>query len=283
MEHTMFARLFTIGSLVAAAGATLASTTSRFPKELSSLLARFGAARMDTIDVEVGSPALDTKGMRAFTTHLQVRQVGGGKDVLQQEATNTITFGDSAGSAVTRVSSIGHVQTPNGMVSNSAYYTFDRNTLALRSMRNVLPRGELTVQVAGTKIDVSMPTPAGPQAISLQLTAPAFYAQWSDFVVEELPRREGAVYRVRLWRPAMAPGQPPRLAEETHLYTVTKREDIDVLGKPVRGAWVVEDRIVGQPNVVGRMWIIDGAPKLVRWTIYGNGSDTRIDQELAPE
>ena len=238
------------------------------------------SAAADTVDVPVGSPVLDTKGMQAFTTHLIVHRVG--TETPQQEATNTITFADSAGRAITRVSSIGQAMGPNGKVSVSSYFTFDRKTLALLSTRSVSPRGEMSVRVNGQAIEVTMPSPNGPQQASMQMATPGFFAAWSDFVVEELPRREGAVYRVPLWQPGLQPGAPPRLVEETHIYTVRGREEVTVLGKTIPRAWVVEDRVAGRATPAGTMWIVDGAPKLVRWDTNGpDGSPTtRIEQEL---
>jgi hypothetical protein len=235
----------------------------------------------DTVDVPVGSPVLDTKSMQAFATHLLVHQIANGSETLMQEATNTIVFGDSAGRPVIRVGSVGEGMTPAGKAALSSHFTFDRKTLALVAMQNTTPRGDLSVAVNGLSIEVTVPTPGGPQRMSMQLSAPAFFAQWSDYVVEELPKRQGTVYRVRLWRPAMQPGAAPHVVEETHLYTIAGREDIEVLGKLHRKAWVIEDRVVGQPGLAGRMWVIDNAPKLVRWVVVGpGGSETRIDQEL---
>jgi hypothetical protein len=280
----MFARLATVVSLVAFGGYALGGYTLTSPLDgIHTALDAHRAQRFtDTVDVAVGSPLLDTKGMTAFVTHLQVHQIADGKETLVQEATNTIAFGDSAGTPVARVSSIGHAQTPAGMASVNSFFTFDRRTLGLLSTRTITPRGDLAARANGLNVEFSLPTPSGPQSANLTLSAPAFYAPWSDYIVEELPRREGTVYRVRLWRPSFVPGSPPKLLEETHLYTVTGRENLEVLGKSVSRAWVVEDRIAGQAELAGKMWIVDAPPKLVRWMISGpNGTQTRIDQELA--
>jgi hypothetical protein len=219
--------------------------------------------------------------MTAFTTHLVVDQLGANGAVRQQEATNTITFADSAGVAVTRVHSVGHVAQPNGPVDVTSDFTFDRRTLALLGMRRAGPMGELVLRADAQHVTLTMPTPAGPRTVTMPATAAAYYAPWADYVVEELPRTLGATYRVKLWQPVPpAPGGAPRVAEETHLYTAARRERVVTLGRTYENAWVVEDRDAGGA-LRGRMWIVDGPPKLVRWDILApNGETTRIDQEL---
>ena len=98
------------------------------------------------------------------------------------------------------------------------------------------------------------------QPIDVQLPAPAFFAPWSDFVVEHLPHREHVVYRVHLWQP----GAP---TTQVHLYQMRGREDVEVFGKTYKQAWVLEDRNADGSQLLGRMWLIDGPPSLVRWSI----------------
>ena len=91
--------------------------------------------------------------------------------------------------------------------------------------------------------------------------------------------REGAVYRVPLWRPAGSPAAMTASIEK-HLYVVRGREDVDVLGKTLK-AWVVDDRSDDGSKLLGTMYIVDGPPKLVRWTINApDGSTMQIDQEV---
>jgi hypothetical protein len=235
----------------------------------------------DTVDVSVGSPLIDPRDMRPFATHLKIYGIANGTETLQQEATNTISLGDSAGRRLIVVTSAANSMTPSGQMSTTTQFAFDRGSLALVSMHVASPRGEASIRADGLTIEVSPPGPPGRQPIVLKLTRPAFYADWSDFIVEELPRHVGVVYRVPLWRPRMQP-TGISLAEETHLYTIAGHEDVDVIGKSYKQAWVVEDRVAGQSAPAGRMWIIDGPPKLVRWITHGpNGPESRIDQGLA--
>ena len=92
----------------------------------------------------------------------------------------------------------------------------------------------------------------------------------------------GTTYRLRLWQPA--PGDDgPSLREETHLYTLVGREDVVVFGRTYAKAWVAEGR-AADGKLSRRMYVVDGPPALVRWTILNpDGSSTRIDQELARE
>lgn len=89
----------------------------------------------------------------------------------------------------------------------------------------------------------------------------------------------------RQWRTAEPappkPGRARQVATETHLYVVRNRGDVEVFGKTQRRAWVVEDRNADGSILLGRMWIIDQLPRLVRWTITRpDGSGVQIDQEL---
>ncbi len=112
--------------------------------------------------------------------------------------------------------------------------------------------------------------------VAIHLDHRSFFRDGSDFVVEELPRTEGAVYRMYLWSPA-APGQP---AEEAHALVVRPREGVEVFGR-TRTAWPVDDR--GPDGALrGTMWIIDEAPGLIPWDLLGPaGPVARIEPELA--
>ena len=231
----------------------------------------------DTIDVPVGSPLIDGRRMTAFTTHLQVHRMIEGTSTLVQEARNTITFGDSAGRAVTRVVSNGEVRGPNGTRAAVSNFTFDRRTLELLSASLPGPNGSMIVRNDGQGLHLSMRGAAAP--MDVPLSQRSFYGPWSDYVVEELPMREGAVYRVALWRPAGSPTAMTASVEK-HLYVVRGREDVEVFGKTHK-AWIVDDRTEDGSKLLGTMYIVDGPPKLVRWTINTpDGSTVQIDQEV---
>lgn len=236
----------------------------------------------DTIDVGVGSPLIDGARMRSFTTRIRTFRVAGADPALVSEATNVITLGDSAGVPVVRVRSSGWSMGPKGRIESTTDFTFDRATLALRGMVSRAADGsERALHADGRSVEMVVPLPNGAPPLRTALATPGFYGPWSDFVVEELPRRVGTVYRVHLWRPAPQPGGPPRIVEETHLYTVARREDVAVLGKTYRQAWVIEDRLAGNDALAGTMWIVDGPPNLVRWLIaMPDGSALRVDQAL---
>ena len=112
--------------------------------------------------------------------------------------------------------------------------------------------------------------------VAIHLEHRSFFRDWSDFVVEELPRKEGAIYRMYLWSPAAA-GQPE---EEAHAFLVRPRESVEVFGR-TRTAWPVDDR--GPDGTLrGTMWIVDEAPGLIRWDLIGpTGPVARIEHELA--
>ncbi|AHG92437.1 hypothetical protein J421_4902 (plasmid) [Gemmatirosa kalamazoonensis] len=252
------------------------------PPPASARLPECRAAAADTVDVPLGSPLVSGEHMSAFTTHLAVTRVTATGEAPQQDGTNAISFADSGGVRLVRVRSLSRVTTPNGPADVRVDFAFDRRSLALREMRSTSPRGEMRLRAESDAVDVTMPTPAGPRSARLVLSTPGFYAPWSDFVVEELPHVLGRTYRLRLWQPAPGP-DGPTLREETHLYTFAAREDVEVFGRTQARAWVVEDH-GADGALLGRMWIVDGAPKLVRWTILNSdGSSVRIDQELARE
>jgi hypothetical protein len=234
--------------------------------------------RADTIDVPVGSPLVDGRHMTAFTTHLQVFRIVEGASTLMQEARNTISFGDSAGRAVTYVVSNGEASGPAGKRTIAAHFTFDRRTLELLATSLPSPNGPIDVAVDGATLRVHMP--GASSSAEIPLSQRAFYGQWSDYIVEELPMREGVAYRVPLWQPTLGPNGPGATVTQ-HLYVVRGREDVEVFGKTHRKAWVVDDRSADGSKLLGTMWIVDGPPKLVRWTINADdGSTVRIDQEL---
>lgn len=95
----------------------------------------------------------------------------------------------------------------------------------------------------------------------------------ADLVAEALPRRPGTVYRVLLWQPG--PGGPV-----THLYETLGREDVEVMGVKYRDAWIVADK-GADGSELGRMWVVDGPPYLVRWNLAGpGGGRMRLNQRL---
>jgi hypothetical protein len=236
---------------------------------------------VDTVDVPLGSPLVSGERMTAFTTHVYVSRAGAAD--VQQQSTNTISFADSGGARLVRVLSVTHASTPNGPMDFTTNFTFDRRSLALREMRSTSPRGEMRLRAQEGGVEVSMPTPAGPSSAQVALAQPGFYGPWSDFVVEELPHKLGTTYRLHLWQPGPPGPSGPSLKEETHLYTFTGREDVEVRGTKHARAWVVEDH-APDGKLLGTMWVVDGPPKLVRWTIRrDDGGTMQIDQELVRE
>jgi hypothetical protein len=239
-----------------------------------------GGAAADTVDVPLGSPLVSGEHMTAFTTHVYVSRAGAAD--VQQQSTNTISFADSGGARLVHVLSRTRATTPNGPVEFTTNFAFDRRSLALRDMRSTSPRGEMLLHARDGGVDVTMPTPSGPSTAQVALGQPGFYAPWSDFVVEELPHKLGTTYRLHLWQPAPGPSGPS-LREETHLYTFTGREEVEVRGTKHARAWVVQDH-APDGKLLGTMWIVDGPPKLVRWTINrDDGGVVQVDQELARE
>jgi hypothetical protein len=227
--------------------------------------------RKDTVDVPVGSSVVDfSRHSPGVTRTLQSRTADGQTSTLPPILWK-FTFADSAGPLLFVHSD---PETAGAMPGRgpSVTYVFDRKTLALRTIRNDAD-GKAMLSFDGGHIVGQMMAPGGPMPVDVTLSGAAFFKSLADLVVESLSARPGVVYRVPLWA-------PPATSAETHLYEAVRREDVTVLGKTYKQANVIEDRSADGQTLFGTLWVVDGAPHLVRWVINTpNGGVITLDQE----
>jgi len=232
------------------------------------------AQRKDTVDVAVGSSVVDFgRHAPGVTRTLQSRTADGQTSALPPFLWK-FAFADSAGPILFVHSD---PETPGSMPGRgpSVTYVFDRKTLALRTIRNDAD-GKPMLSFDGAHIVGQMMAPGGPMPVDVTLSAAAFFKPLADLVVESLPAKPGVVYRVPLW-------SPPAANVETHLYETVRREDVTVLGKTYKQAKVIEDRSADGKMLFGTLWVVDGAPHLVRWVInMPNNATINLDQEAVP-
>jgi hypothetical protein len=230
------------------------------------------AARRDTIDVSVGSTLVDFSKHVPGST-LAHQQWSMGEDTRTSPVMRwNFSYADTGGTPLLLVHPT--AADPSTPTPPLPVYVFNRKTLAL--LRVLDPKTSATqLTIDATKVSGHVPGPNGPVPIDVTLSEPAYFRPLADLITESLPRRVGAVYRVPLWG-------PPSPAVETHLYSFVRREDVTVLGKTYHNAWVVEDRAADGTRLNGTMWLVDGAPELVRWIInLPNGGVIQLDQEPA--
>jgi len=169
---------------------------------------------------------------------------------------------------------IARPQPENGAASDGTRPAFvlDRRTLALLQVQDQ-STGAPSLRVDGRTVRGAVRGPQGTRPIDATLSADAYFGPLADLVVESLPLRLGTTYRVPLW-------ELPSASVATHLYTVARREDVTVLGRQWRGAWVVEDHDAETKADRGTLWLVDGPPYVVRWVInLPDGGAVRLDQE----
>jgi hypothetical protein len=224
----------------------------------------------DTVDVAPGSRLVDFSRHVPGVTRAVQRMSMGAEQRSLPPVLWTFTFADSGGRKLLVVTSAPEQQASGGR--RMPTFVFDRTTLALLETRDPVTHApQLTID--GTHVSGAMASPAGATHVDTRLTQPAFFRPLADLLVESLPRRLGAVYRVPLWG-------PPAMTVETHLYSMLRRESVTVLGTTYPNTWIVEDRSVDGSNLFGTLWLVDGAPQLVRWIInQPNGATITLEQE----
>ncbi len=225
----------------------------------------------DAVVVPVGSPIIDASHAVDHVARAKVFQVNGTTVALIDSAQWTFTAGDSAGRAVRRVHSEGGKQTLD--------VTLDRKSLALYGLHMTTPGAAGGPEATLTSTDgrITGELVFGPsQSMHVALPEAAFFGNLADLLAESLPRKIGVTYRANVWQIGTPKG-------DAHLYRTTGREDISVLGHSYPQAWVVEDRSGDGAKLLGRLWLIDRPPYVVRWDLIGatpDGSTIRVDQEL---
>jgi hypothetical protein len=225
----------------------------------------------DSVTVPVGSPIIDASHAVDHVARAKIFRVTGTTAALLDSAQWTFAAGDSAGRAVRRVHSEGGQQTLD--------VTLDRKSLALYGLHMTTPgaAGGPTATLTGSDGRIAGELSIGAsQPMRVQLPEAAFFGNLADLLVEALPRNVGVTYRAPVWQI----GTPSGVA---HRYRTIGREDVSVLGHAYPQAWVVEDRSDDGVKLLGRMWLIDGPPYVVRWDLIGatpDGSTIRVDQEL---
>ena len=226
------------------------------------------ASTPSIVDVPVGSPLVDfsrhtpssVRAVQQITAHGETRKF--------PYAIWTFVFSDTGAKSLLHVTSQGG---PFG----TTHAVLDRRTLALRQVRNGTPEGpHITLDAEGNTIRGEMAGPMGTRSIDVTLAAPAFFGGLHDLAIESLPRKAGVAYRLPIWRPGTD-------SVDLRLYSMVRREDVEVLGTTYKQAAVVEERDARDGALRGTLWLIDRAPFLVRWIIMPpDGSIVRLDQEL---
>jgi len=224
----------------------------------------------DTVDVAPGSRLVDFSRHVPGVTRAVQRMSMGAEQRSLPPVLWTFTFSDSGARKLLVVTSA--PEQPSAAGPRMPTFVFDRATLALVATRDP-ETGAPLLTMDGTHVSGDMPSPAGATHVDTRLAQPAFFRPLADLLVESLPRRLGAVYRVPLWG-------PPAMTVETHLYSIVRRENVTVLGRTYPNAWMVEDRSVDGSSLFGTLWLVDGTPQLVRWIInQPNGATMVLEQE----
>jgi hypothetical protein len=240
----------------------------------------------DTIDVPVGSAIVDMSDFSDHGTVIVGNRFNGATGTHVLDMTTRLTTGDSAGlpGRVLRIHSEQERVSVPGMPGPSGRQledlTLDRKSLAVYSWythpaEDEGPTGYATFNGPAVRGKLTMGT--GERQIAVDLTEPAFYGPGIDYVIEHLPMRAGAVYRL----PVFQPGAP---AVQKRLYHVVGAEAIDALGVHHPRAWRVEEFSPDGKQQLSTLWIVHGTPSyLARWD-YGTDptSMLRLEQKLAP-
>jgi hypothetical protein len=232
--------------------------------------AQASSSAVDTVDIAVGSKALDFSAHIPGTTRTYQEMTMGTQKRTAPPIIWRFTTVDTGGAHLLIVRGGPEQSVPN--MPAQPEFVFDRQTMTLKQSRDPVTLAP-QLSVDGTHVHGQTIGPNGPVPIDATLTTPAFFAPLADLVTESLPRKLGVVYRVPLWD-VRTPGIT------THLYQMVRREEVTILGKTYHDAWVLEDHNADGSKLLGTMWLVDASPFLVRWVInLPTGGVVRLDQE----
>ncbi|MDQ6769602.1 MAG: hypothetical protein M3Z54_06405 [Gemmatimonadota bacterium] len=223
----------------------------------------------DTIDVPVGSAIVDMSDFTDYGTVIVGNRFNGAAGTHVLDMNTRLTTGDSAGlpARVLRIHSEQQRLAVPGMFGPPAGrhiedLTLDRKSLAVYSWHTHPAEGAGRAGYAtfnGTAVRGKLTMGAGEQQIAVDLTEPAFYGPGIDYVIEHLPMRAGAVYRL----PVFQPGAPD---VQRRLYHVAGTEAVDAMSVHHPNAWRVEEFSPDGKRQLSTLWIVRGTPSyLARW------------------
>ncbi|MDQ6769606.1 MAG: hypothetical protein M3Z54_06425 [Gemmatimonadota bacterium] len=275
-------RLLRISILLAFALAGCATQSQQAAVSTPAVQARVVS---DTIDVPVGSVIVDMSDFTDHGTLIVGNRMSGGTATHVLDMTTRLTTGDSVGlpGRVLRIHSeqdrvAGPFGPPGGKQIEDL--TLDRQSLAVRAWHTHPAEGMGRTGYAtfnGSTVRGSLNMGGKEQQVAFDLSEPAFYGPGIDYVIEHLPMRAGAVYRLPVFRPG------DRFIQR-RLYHVVGTEAIDALGVHHPNAWRVEELSPDGKQQLSTLWIVHGTPSyLARWD-YGTDptSMLRLEQKLAP-
>lgn len=245
----------------------------------SPVLPPANGAQVDTIRIEVGSPAVNGRVYAEHAARVRVR-VGAADSPITAEWTNELTLGDSAGRPVMRWVTKGTRQTPSGgTMTWEIRQTYDAVTLAPYGYHSTSSLGGFTqltlngTRVRGTRRVAGDTTV---QPVDVTLDRAGFVASASDLLPAAVGFREGAVIIAPFWSPAMT-------KSEMRVFSVLGRTPVDVEGSRVN-AWKVEERRQADGQLLGTWYLLDTAPYMVYGEVpLPNGQVQRMTEvSLSP-
>ena len=235
-------------------------------------------AQVDTIRIEVGSPAVNGRVYAEHAARVRVR-VGAADSPITAEWTNELTLGDSAGRPVMRWVTKGTRQTPSGgTMTWEIRQTYDAVTLAPYGYHSTSSLGGFTqlalngTRVRGTRRVAGDTTV---QPVDVTLDRAGFVASASDLLPAAVGFREGAVIVAPFWSPAMT-------KSEMRAFSVLGKTPVDVEGSRVN-AWKVEERRHADGQLLGTWYLLDTAPYMVYGEVpLPNGQVQRMTEVSLP-
>ena len=236
------------------------------------------AGRAETLHVEVGSPLVNA---RVYGPHMaRVRTwLGAGYDRMQNEWTNELTLGDSAGRPVMRWVTIGTQAMPNGDTARwELRQTYDGITMApLGYARTGSNGAAASLRIDGRRVHGwrRMPGDTTTIVVDQQIDRPGFFAGASDLVPLAVGLQEGRIVSAPVWSPNMTQA-------EQRVFTVVGKKTVDVEGTPVN-AWQVDEHRLSDRALLASWYLVEGEPYMVYGEVpLANGGVRRMTEVPIP-
>lgn len=213
------------------------------------------AQHVDTVRVEIGSPAIDGRFMKPHAARVRIYR----GDSLVQQWLNELRVGDSAGRRVMRwvTTSEAVPMNPNRPLS-VLRQTYDARTLAPLGFSSTVSTGAYTrLSIEGNRVHGFRRTSADTTTIPVDMLVdrPGYYVGASDLVPIAAGLKAGTVLLAPFWSPSST-------IAEYRVFVIHGDTTVSVEGTPVR-AVKVDERRRGDRVLLASWYLLTESPYMV--------------------